>query len=250
MPPTLEQRLAARQPDGKASLSMRMGWRCLLFLHWRMDAQMLQEKLPKGLHIDTFDGSAWLAIVPFMMTKVRPKGLPAIPGISDFLELNVRTYVYDNEGVPGVWFFSLDCSSGLAVRIAQKKFKLPYMKARMKTAVADDIHYTCRRDDSYGGQPPGNLRLSVYRYNGVGDERLAEPDSLDFFLMERYYLYAQDGDTIRRAQVIHEPYQIREAEVAPFDTIPICLDDLPLPCTPPDHTCYVDEVDVDAYALQ
>ncbi len=227
-----------------------MGWRCLLFLHWRVAPEELQAKLPKGLHIDTYEGSAWVAIVPFMMHKVRPRGFPAIPGISDFLELNVRTYVYDDNGVPGVWFFSLDCSSGLAVNLAQKKFHLPYMKARMKVAVANDIHYTCRRDDRYGGFPLASHRLSVYRYNGEGEERIAEPDSLDFFLLERYYLFSHDGQSVRRAQVIHEPYRIREAEVATFDTIPICLDDLPLPSTPPDHTCYVDEVDVEAYALQ
>lgn len=250
MSPTAQQRLAARTPDGRAKLVMHQRWSCLLFLHWRFEPEVLQATLPDGLHIDTFDGSAWVGIVPFMMRDVRPAGLPAVPWLSNFLELNVRTYVYDDEGTPGVWFYSLDCERAAAVWAGRNRFKLPYYHARMKCAVGQDIHYTCRRDDRYGGIPEGDFRLSVYRYKGVGEKREAAPDSLEFFLLERYYLFAQEGEKLRRGQVAHEPYVFRDAEVETFDTIPICLDDLPLPSTPPDHQCYADEVKVDIYGLQ
>lgn len=250
MEPTMEQRLAARQPDGRTALAMHQEWRNLLFLHWRVEPELLQPTLPAGLHIDTHDGSAWLAIVPFFMANVRPRGFPALPFFSNFLELNVRTYVHDDKGVPGVWFYSLDCNRALAVKIGRDKFKLPYCHARMKAAVTDDIQYTCRRDEKYGGTPPGDFRLSVYRYRGTGEKRIAEPGSLEFFLLERYYLFAGNNGTLCRGQVAHEPYAVKDAAVETFDTIPICLDDLPLPSTPPDHQCYSDGVKVDVYALQ
>ena len=168
MPPTTDQRLAARTPDGKAPLVFLQNWEHLLLLHWRVDPDLIQATLPPGLNVDTTEDSAWLSIVPFCMSWVRPRRLPALPFISHFLQLNVRTYVYDDEGRPGVWFYSLDCSSGPACWVARKFFKLPYFQARMKAAITDDVHYTCRRADRYGGAPYGSYRLSVYRYSGQG----------------------------------------------------------------------------------
>jgi uncharacterized protein YqjF (DUF2071 family) len=119
--PTPEQREAARHPDPKQGTVMRQRWENLLFLHWRVDPAVIQRSLPAGLHVDTFEESAWIGIVPFAMRDVRPAGLPAIGPISNFLELNVRTYVHDERGVPGVWFYSLDCNQPLAVIIARTR---------------------------------------------------------------------------------------------------------------------------------
>ena len=112
--PTAAQRLAARErPQGFPV--MRQRWSGLLFLHWPVEISLIQKRLPPGLHVDTFDGQAWLGVVPFFMQRVRPIGLPPVPWLSWFLELNVRTYVHDDAGNPGVWFFSLDCDQPVAV---------------------------------------------------------------------------------------------------------------------------------------
>lgn len=101
---------------------MRQRWEKLLFLHWAWDAAEVQRTLPLGLTVDTFEGRAWLGVVPFFMRDVRPAWVPSVPGISNFLELNVRTYVFDGRGRPGIWFYSLDCNQRLAVRAARTFF--------------------------------------------------------------------------------------------------------------------------------
>lgn len=113
--PDTAARLRAREPDGRRPAVMHQRWESLLFLHWRVPAATIQQTLPAGLTVDTFEGEAYLGISPFFMRQVRPTGLPAVPWLSDFLELNVRTYVYNADGVPGIWFYSLDCDQPLAV---------------------------------------------------------------------------------------------------------------------------------------
>src|SRR6266404_10006502 len=108
--------------------AMAQSWHDLLFAHWQVDAAALRPLLPPQLQIDTFGGSAWLAVVPFRMTGVRLPGTPALPWLSAFPELNVRTYV-TCDGEPGVWFFSLDAGNALAVAIARAWFHLPYFRA-------------------------------------------------------------------------------------------------------------------------
>ncbi|MDP4593007.1 MAG: hydantoinase B/oxoprolinase family protein, partial [Beijerinckiaceae bacterium] len=109
-------------------------WRDLLFLHWEYPVEAIQATLPNGLFVDTFAGKAYLGVVPFFMQKIRPRFLPAVPGISDFMELNLRTYVHDKAGVPGVWFYSLDANQWMAVQIARRFFHLPYEYAKMKSS--------------------------------------------------------------------------------------------------------------------
>ena len=131
--PTESQRLAARlRPAGRPV--MYQEWRDLLFLHWEYSVAAIQATLPDGLFVDTFGGKAYLGIVPFFMRNIRPRFLPAVPGISNFMEMNLRTYVYDRAGVPGVWFYSLDANQPLAVRIARRLFHLPYEHAKMKSS--------------------------------------------------------------------------------------------------------------------
>ena len=110
---------------------MRQRWAGLLVLHWPIEISLIQDRLPPGLHVDTFNGQAWIGVVPFFMQRVRPTGLPPVPWLSWFLELNVRTYVHDDAGNPGVWFFSLDCNQPVAVEIARRAFHLPYQHAAM-----------------------------------------------------------------------------------------------------------------------
>ncbi|RYD26824.1 MAG: DUF2071 domain-containing protein, partial [Verrucomicrobiaceae bacterium] len=128
--PTDDLRLEMRvRPAGRPVMFQR--WSGLLFLHWRMNPEEIQRRLPHGLHVDTFGGKAWVGVVPFFMERIRPVGIPAVPWLSWFLELNVRTYVYDDKGRPGVWFFSLDCNQPVAVEFARKIFHLPYQHAAM-----------------------------------------------------------------------------------------------------------------------
>jgi uncharacterized protein YqjF (DUF2071 family) len=124
---------------------MRQKWHDLLFMHWRIPPQTLRPLVPAALELDHFEGSAWLGVVPFRMTGVRLRGTPAIPGLSAFPELNVRTYVSAG-GKPGVWFFSLDAASAIAVAAARAWFHLPYFRARMSLeAHGDEIRYQSHR---------------------------------------------------------------------------------------------------------
>ena len=131
--PDVPQRLAARvRPVGNPVMYQQ--WRELLFLHWEFPIAELQRTLPEGLFVDTFADKAYLGVVPFFMRNIRPRFLPAVPGISNFMEMNLRTYVYDRAGVPGVWFYSLDANQWLAVKIARRVFHLPYEHAEMNSS--------------------------------------------------------------------------------------------------------------------
>ncbi|MFM8618508.1 MAG: YqjF family protein, partial [Opitutaceae bacterium] len=148
------------RPAGPAV--MRQRWIDLLFLHWEVPVDVILPTLPPGLEPDTFDGRAFLGIVPFRMDKVRPAFLPALPGVSYFPELNLRTYVRDRAGVPGVWFYSLDAGNRVAVAIARKFFHLPYHAARMEMRRGDragSISFSSRRratgDESWFDWSPG-----------------------------------------------------------------------------------------------
>ena len=133
------------RPDGKPIGYQT--WRDLLFLHWRVPVEEIQALLPAELTVDTFEGEAWVGIVPFKMRNIRPRWSPAIPGISNFYETNVRTYVHQQGKNPGVWFFSLDASSNLAVKIARWKWNLNYFKALMPQHLASG-HFAIRESSS------------------------------------------------------------------------------------------------------
>jgi len=199
--PDTAARLAVRErPDRWAVWRQR--WSDLLFLHWRVDPAQVQAGLPRGLHVDTFGGAAYVGIVPFKMERVRPAGLPPLPWLSWFLELNVRTYVHDAHGRPGVWFYSLDCNQPFAVALARRFFHLPYFRAHMECERLDErIQYRCRRESA---PEPG----WSYEWTPSPGARTAEPGSLEFFLLERYLLFsaAPDGQLFS-GRVHHEPYR-------------------------------------------
>lgn len=177
-------------------------WRYLLFCHWRVDADELQCSLPDELTVQVYDGSAWLAVVPFSMERVRPWWSPSVPGISWFLETNLRTYVRHQNGQTGVWFLSLDANHRLAVQVARTFWHLNYQYARLTlTADGDQLSYAGRRTD----------RAVNYRLDAIVDASVsaqtATTDTLEHFLLERYHLFSRSrSGVIYTGQVHHEPY--------------------------------------------
>jgi uncharacterized protein len=200
-------------------------WEDLLFAHWRVPVADVREHVPMGLEVETFDDSAWIGIAPFRLSGLRARGMLPLPRISEFLELNVRTCVRGTDGRPGVWFFSLDASSRLAVEVARRMYKLPYFHARMSAAQRGEwIDYECARVDE-----PGRVFSGSYR--PTGDVFHAEPGSLEWFLMERYCLYTTDGrGALQRADIHHElwPLQAAEAVIELASVSPLVLDGVPL----------------------
>ncbi len=188
-----------------------MVWTDLLFAHWPVDPDRIAPLLPRGMTVDTFDGRAWLGVVPFVMNRTRLRWLPPLPGTHTFPELNVRTYVTRDGEKPGVWFFSLDASNRLAVRGARATFNLPYFDARMSwSRTGDRVEYDSTR--THRGAPPASLTC-VYEADG-GPFR-SEPGSLEAWLTERYCLYASNGrGRIRRGEIHHEPWPLRRARWA------------------------------------
>jgi uncharacterized protein len=190
--------------------ALSMSWHDLLFVHWPVPQEALRPLIPPRLTLDTFDGSAWLAVVPFRMTGVRPRFFPSVPALSDFPELNLRTYV-SADGKPGIWFFSLDAHNPLAVRLARATFKLPYFDALMSCSEDPDgwVRYASAR--THRGAPPAEF---AGRYRPAGDPFESRPGSLERFLTERYCLYAADGrGRVRRGEVHHRLWPLQPAEV-------------------------------------
>ena len=191
---------------------MTQTWHDLLFAHWPVDAAALRNRVPDAFEIDLFEGEAWLAVVPFRMTNVAPRGVPALPWLSAFPELNVRTYVRAGDRT-GVYFFSLDATNPIAVAVARGLFHLPYFTASMACPGRDGwIHYRSERSRS----GPRRARF-VGRYRPLGPPRPPTPGTIEHFLTERYCLFTTDGRGRPRSLDIHHPrwpLQAAEAELA------------------------------------
>jgi uncharacterized protein len=202
-----------RRPTGQRMVQ-RQNWSHLLFLHWEVPSDLLQSMLPPGLTLDTFDGRAYVGLVPFTMSGVRPVWAPPVRGLSDFHETNLRTYVHLDGQNPGVWFFSLDAANSIAVKIARGFWKLPYHRAAMRMNVhnrgggAVDVDYSTRR--LWPEPLPADCAV---QYRAHGDVTPAVPGSLEHFLAERYLLYAFRSGRLYRGQVYHTPYPLQQAEV-------------------------------------
>jgi len=192
-------------PDGP--WVMTQTWHNLLFAHWPVETAALREQVPSEFALDLFDGIAWLGVVPFFMTNVAPRGVPSLPWISEFPELNVRTYVRVNEK-PGIYFFSLDAGSTLAVQAARSLLNLPYYLAAMNvTPNADNIEYHSRRGDDSGA---ATFSAS---YRPVGPPFEAMKGSLEHFLTERYCLYNLDHrGRPYRLDIHHPPWSLQPAD--------------------------------------
>ncbi|MBX0326646.1 DUF2071 domain-containing protein [Oscillochloris sp. ZM17-4] len=223
---------------------MAMEWHDLLFMHWPVRPELLRPRIPPALELETWEGYAWLGVVPFMMRGVRPRLTPAVPGLSAFPELNVRTYVSRN-GVPGVWFFSLDAASRLAVRGARYGFHLPYMDARMACERAGDaVRYRSQR--THRDAPPAALRAT---YRPTGPAYQSAPGGIEHWLTERYCLYAANrrGDTWR-GDIHHTPWLLQPAEVELEQSRMADQLQLLLPPAPP-LVHFARRLDVAAWAL-
>jgi uncharacterized protein YqjF (DUF2071 family) len=246
-PPTTSNRLELRNRPQHRRPVMYQNWRHLLFLHWQFDPTVIQATLPPGLHVDTFAAKAYVGLVPFYMRDVRPRFLPSVPCISNFLELNLRTYAYDDRGIPGVWFYSLDANQWLAVQVARKFFGLPYYYAEMHAGenAAGEITFSSRRREGEAGLP------SVFRYRPSGGVRTAQPDSLEFFLVERYLLFSpasNEGQPLT-GRIHHRPYPLVDAQVSQWDAKLFELNGFHLPGRDPDHVIMSPGVDVDVFPL-
>jgi uncharacterized protein YqjF (DUF2071 family) len=198
-------------PPGRWAMTQR--WNDLLFAHWRTPVAQVASLLPDGLQVDTFEGSAWVGVVPFWMDRIKFRGLPAIPGVNSFPELNLRTYVRDlRTGTPGVFFFSLDAACLIAVVTARAFYHLPYYWAEMKIEERPDgefAYYSRRRF-------AGRQVIFKARYRGLGPTRkLAESrvGTLEYFLTERYCLFTRNGNgQLVRANIHHIPWPLENAE--------------------------------------
>ncbi|MFT4902264.1 MAG: hypothetical protein ACI81V_001550 [Lentimonas sp.] len=247
VPPSARQ-LERECPSSPVVMYQR--WEELLFLHWSFDPDLIAATLPQGLRLDTYDGRAWLGIVPFFMSGVRPRLLPALPGLSNFQEINLRTYVVDRQGRPGVWFYSLDTSHKIPNYIARTFFHLNYQWARMsaeRTAAGCHSYTTARRCQTIGRQPEAN-----FAWARQGECFYAQPDSLEFFLVERYRLFAYNSKQRRlyTGKIHHPPYSLQAAKLSAYSTQLFQLNGLPEPVTEPDSVLASAGVKVNIHPLQ
>ena len=196
-------------------------------MHWQIPVEALRPLLPPRLTIDTYEGKAWIGLIPFTIWNLRPRFIPSLPWISHFHEINVRTYVHLN-GIPGVWFFSLDANQFVDVMAARAFFHLPYYPASMSLEQTDmTIIYTSRRQDATR-QAEFNATWTI------GAERpAAEPGSLDFFLIERYCLYASSKGKLYRCRIFHEPWPLQGPNLSKWFSSMLEADGLPTPAGEP-----------------
>lgn len=250
-----ERERQRERPTGRPAGFQR--WRDLAFLHWPVDPAAVAALLPPGLEVDTWEGRAWVGVVPFAMFDVAPWWSPSVPGISNFLELNVRTYVHRRGVNPGVWFFSLDAAKAIAVLMARTGWDLPYHFAAMELGATPDtdgeppkdragqeITYASRR--RYPGPTPAELRLRYRVGESIGS---ATPGTFEHFLAERYVLYASGSAGLRLGRVHHVPYPLHRAEVIELEESMVVANGLPAPEAAP-LILFSPGVDVDVFDLE
>jgi uncharacterized protein len=196
-------------PLPNAPWIMGQTWERLLFAHWRVPAERLREVVHPNIPIDTFDGSGWLGVTPFTVTGLHVRGTPPPPGLSSFHEINVRTYT-TIDGKPGIYFFSLDAASRLAVETARRVYRVPYFEADID--VEEDggrIRYTHERTQADG--PPAGFAAE---YEPSGAEYNAATGSFEHWATERYCLYTLDDDQrVQRGEIHHPPWPLQRATV-------------------------------------
>ena len=232
-----------RRPTGRTVMFQR--WSELSFLHWAFPPDAIRPLLPPGLELDTFEGEAYIGLVPFTMSGVRPAWAPPIRSLSNFHETNVRTYVHYQGRNPGVWFFSLDAANAPAVRIARAIWKLPYHFARMQVETANgEIEY--RSERLWPAPVPA---VSAIRTRPIGPVAPAEVGTLEHFLAERYVLYACARSRLYSGQVHHSPYPLQRAELVALDESLLRAASLHRPDTTP-LVHYAAGVDVRVFPLR
>lgn len=228
-----------RRPSTTAAGYQR--WRSLLFMHWKVPIDKIRQLVPRQLELDLFDGEAYVGIVPFEMKGIRPHWCPETFAF-DFLETNVRTYVVCNNE-PGVYFFSLEASSRIAVLAARAGWGLPYFHARMETSrLGDDFHYLSRRTRT-------NVQHRVHYRRGK-ELGPSQPGTLEHFFLERYLLFVERYGHIWKGQVHHAPYPVEQAQIVAINDDLMAAAGLPAATDPPAFAHYSPGVDVEIHSLR
>lgn len=234
---TIDRIAPTRRPALSPAGTQR--WRELLFLHWSVPRDRLRQLVPASLELDEYDGEAWVGLVPFVMQGIRSAWMPRRVGL-DFLETNLRTYVH-YRGRPGVYFFSLEASSWLAVEVARAVWKLPYEHARMHTSrEGDTIDYASTRNRD-------STALFRARYS-IGEALgPSEPGSLEHFFLERYLFFSERAGRLYEGQVHHVPYPAHRVEVDSLEEGLFAAAGLPPTNRPPELLHYSPGVDVEVF---
>jgi uncharacterized protein len=207
---------------------MRQRWERLTFLHWSFDPSAVQRLLPAGLEVETFDGAAWVGLVPFFM-RVATGADRGAPWASYFCETNVRTYVRDGEGRSGIWFFSLDAARLGAVAVARTTYRLPYFWSSMRiSGTGDEVSYSCLRRWPGPRDATSQVRISIGDPFGAG-----ELDEHDHFLTARWILFSVAGARYRFARACHQPWPLHRAQARVVDDRLVAAAGLPQPQGPP-----------------
>ena len=205
---------------------MYQSWDWLTFLHWSYPVEVVRPLIPESLSVDTYDGVAWVGLVPFQVDRLRLPMMRAIPWISSFPETNVRTYVRDANGERGVWFLSLDADRLAAVVGARTGFRLPYQWARMRlTRNGSSVHYTSCRNGLMAVRP-AHADIEVEIGDEFAPEELA---NRDHFLTALFRLYTMFGDKVGYAEVEHDPWPLYHARATRLDQDLIVAAGLPAP---------------------
>jgi uncharacterized protein YqjF (DUF2071 family) len=235
----LDRTTSLRRPEGPAAGTQR--WRELLFLHWSFEVDLIRPLVPAGIELDTWDARAWVGLVPFRMNEIRSAWMPRFAAL-DFLETNLRTYVH-RDGEPGVWFFSLEASSWLAVQVARKAWSLPYFHAEMSSDRAitggGGLRYLSKRKE---GRATLDARWTIGDPLGPSKEGSAE-----FFFLERYLLFSERKGTLRKGQVHHQPYPARAATLEACEESLLAAAGIDRGGRPPELVHYAEGVDVEVF---
>jgi uncharacterized protein YqjF (DUF2071 family) len=211
-------------------------WNEHAFLHWSFEPSQLRRLLPGSVELETYDGTAWLGVTAFLLTGLRLRGLPPLPGISSFPEVSVRTYV-TRDAKPGLWYFALDAGSTLAVEAAKRVYRLPYSRSQMRyVRDANRVYLESAR--------AGSAFSAVY--SGHGETFTSAPGSLEAFLTERYCIYTEDGGRVYRAEIHHPRWRLQRGSAAvDLNT----FTPMPLPA-PPAHVLFAERQDAVVWPLR
>lgn len=238
--PTLASRLEARSYPEHLAFLMKQTWKDLLFMHWEFDPSVIQSTLPSELYVDTYEDKAFISITPFFMVN------PTLPFTRnyryfDLIEVNVRTYVYDKNGVPGIWFYSLDINSFFAAVGGRAFSRLPYFLSVMSATKNENSMI------DFKVQRPKDSKTCEFTYK-QGEKIAFSDDSLEFFLAERYVWFSKmNKPPILRGRVYHKPYVLSKASLIKYDTHLFQADGLTDPGRAPDYVHFSERVDADLF---